>query len=75
MSYKVETTDKVVKQVCMDLDNRSRLGVKKYKTTLDRQDLNLKDWLQHQYEELLDAALYTKRALKELEKIEVIEKK
>lgn len=75
MSYKVETTDKVVKQVCRDLDNRSRLGVKKYKTTLDRQDLDLKDWLQHQYEELLDAALYTKRALKELEKIEVIEKK
>ena len=66
MSYKVETKDKLVEQVCRDLDNRSRLGIKKYKTTLDRQDLDLKDWLQHQYEELLDAALYTKRALKEL---------
>ena len=72
MSYKVETTDKVVKQVCRDLDNRSRLGVKKYKTTLDRTDLDLKDWLQHQYEELLDAALYTKRAIKEIEERENI---
>ena len=72
MSYKVETTDKVVKQVCRDLDNRSKLGVKKYKTTLDRTDLDLKDWLQHQYEELLDAALYTKRAIKEIEERENI---
>jgi hypothetical protein len=32
--------------------------------------LNLRDWLQHQYEELLDAAVYCRRAIEELDKQE-----
>jgi len=27
----------------------------------------LQDWLQHQYEELLDAAIYCKRAIQEMQ--------
>ena len=63
-----KTTDKIVLSVIEDLNERSKVGIKKYRTTLDRQDLTLLQWHQHQYEELLDAALYTKRIINELSK-------
>lgn len=58
--------DQVVEEVRDDLHQRSQLGIKKYGVTLDRDDLNLRDWLQHAYEETLDKALYLKRAINEL---------
>jgi hypothetical protein len=63
----INTTDSVVLQVIEDLDNRSTVGLKKYSTSLERKDFSLKDWLENQYTELLDAALYCKRAILELE--------
>ena len=62
------TSDKVVQAVMNDLNERSRIGVEKYNTTLEREDLSLKDWLNHAYEETLDKANYLKRAILELEK-------
>tara|TARA_R110002020_G_scaffold448924_1_gene661873 strand:+ start:745 stop:942 length:198 start_codon:yes stop_codon:yes gene_type:complete len=59
--------DKIVEDVRKDLLDRSELGIKKYGVTLDRNDLDLKDWLQHAYEECLDQANYLKRAIKEIE--------
>ncbi len=59
--------DKVVESVCEDLKKRSELGFKKYGTTLDRKDLDLRDWLQHAYEECLDQANYLKKAITDLE--------
>lgn len=58
--------DSVVEEVRSDLKKRSKIGIKKYNTTLDRTDLSLEDWLQHAYEETLDKALYLKRAIKEI---------
>lgn len=58
--------DSVVEEVRSDLKKRSKIGIKKYNTTLDRTDLPLEDWLQHAYEETLDKALYLKRAIKEI---------
>jgi hypothetical protein len=58
--------DKIVKEVRKDLKDRSEVGIKKYGVTLDREDLSLKDWLQHAYEETLDKALYLKRAIREI---------
>lgn len=55
--------DKVVEAVRADLLRRSQLGIQKYGVTLERQDLSLKDWLQHAYEETLDQANYLKRAI------------
>lgn len=51
-------SDPIVKRVVEQLIERSETGIKKYNTTLDRNDLNMKDWLQHLQEELLDAANY-----------------
>lgn len=50
-----------------DLNERSKVGLEKYNTTLEREDLSLKDWLIHLYEEQLDACLYTKRAILKLQ--------
>ena len=61
------TTDKVVLAVKSDLNRRSEVGIKKYNTTLERTDLELRDWLQHAYEECLDQANYLKRSIMELD--------
>lgn len=63
-------TDKIVEAVREDLLKRSQVGVRKYGTTLDRDDLNLKEWLIQAYEECLDQANYLKRAILEYEQIE-----
>jgi hypothetical protein len=72
--YKIyNMTDKVVEAVREDLLQRSQVGIKKYGITLDRNDLSLKDWLQHAYEECLDQANYLKRSIMELERQENLE--
>lgn len=60
-----KVVDPIVEAVRADLLRRSQFGIEKYGTTLDRKDLNLSDWLQHAYEEHLDAANYLKRAIVE----------
>jgi hypothetical protein len=59
--------DSVVEAVRDDLLRRSQFGISKYGVTLDRTDLNLRDWLQHAYEECLDQANYLKRAIVEID--------
>lgn len=63
--------DQVVEAVRADLLQRSQFGIKKYGVTLERTDLNLRDWLQHAYEETLDQANYLKRAILEIDNQEV----
>jgi len=58
---------KVLSEVIAEMERREKVGIKKYKKTLDREDLSVKDLLQHQLEELMDAVLYTKAALMKLE--------
>lgn len=53
--------------VCADIARRQALGIAKYGTTVAENPLELRQWLQHQYEELLDAAVYTRRAMAELD--------
>jgi hypothetical protein len=60
-------TDKVVEAVRADLLERSKRGIDKYNTTLERTDIDLKGWLQHSYEECLDMANYLKRCIIEIE--------
>lgn len=59
--------DSVVDAVRADLLRRSEFGIAKCGTTLDRTDLNLRDWLQHAYEECLDQANYLKRSIMEID--------
>lgn len=62
--------DEITQAVIDDLKARSDKGVKKYNTTLH--DNNKDDFMNHLYEELLDAAQYCKKELsftKEIQKI------
>lgn len=54
-------------KVCALIAKRQALGVAKYGTTVASNPLVLREWLQHQLEELLDAAVYVQRAIDELE--------
>lgn len=63
-------TDTVVEAVREDLLKRSQVGIKKYGVTLDRNDLSLKEWLEHAYQECLDQANYLKKSIMEYEEIE-----
>ena len=53
--------------VCKDVAMRQHLGISKYGTTVADNPLSLREWLQHQYEELLDAAVYCRRAIAEID--------
>ncbi len=57
----------IEKIVCEDIAERQALGYNKYGCTVANNPLNLREWLQHQYEELLDAAVYTRRAIEEID--------
>ena len=56
--------------VCTDIARRQQMGIAKYGTTVSENPLELRAWLQHQYEELLDAAVYCRRAIEELDRLE-----
>jgi hypothetical protein len=61
-------SDTVVKAVLQKFTSRSRLGFKKYGTTLDRTDLSDMEWANHLQEELMDAILYVERLKRDLAK-------
>lgn len=60
--------DPIVLKVLAKYYERSQTGIKKYGRTLDRDDLNLIDWLNHLQEELMDATLYIEKVKHELNK-------
>lgn len=56
------------------LQRRDAAGRAKYGVTLDRDDLSLRDWLQHQAEELLDGAGYAVAGMRGLARLEAAER-
>jgi len=53
--------DRYVQSVKDKFEQRSQTGIRKYNTTLERDDLNFLDWLNHLQEELMDATLYIEK--------------
>jgi hypothetical protein len=53
--------DSVVEAVVSKMRNRSAVGIKKYNTTMDRNDLSVEDWITHLQEELMDAVIYLQK--------------
>jgi hypothetical protein len=58
------TKDSIVNSVISEFVKRSNVGLEKYGTTLDREDLKLNDWIQHAQEELMDGILYLEKLKK-----------
>lgn len=61
--YKLDTEihDSIVFSVLQSFIKRSELGISKYGTTLDRDDLSVIEWIQHAQEEHMDAILYLEK--------------
>lgn len=59
-----KATDPVVLQNCIELLERSNVGVEKYGTTLEENDIPIKEWIQHAKEEAMDMANYLERLKK-----------
>jgi len=53
--------DFIVESVIDQFKDRSNVGIKKYGTTLDRDDLTMLEWLIHLQQELMDATLYIEK--------------
>lgn len=53
--------DEIVERVVSLFRSRSQIGIQKYGTTLDKNELSNREWLQHLQEELMDAALYVEK--------------
>jgi len=66
-------TDSVVFDVIKEFDKRSKIGIKKYGTNLDRTDISLMGWIQHTQEELMDAILYLEKLKKTLQENPLLE--
>lgn len=62
------TRDKYVQDVKNLFEERSQAGIKKYNTTLERDDVDLLGWLTHLQEELMDATLYIQKLKSEVTK-------
>lgn len=60
--------DPIVARVCAEMQERSRVGLRKYCVGLDRTDLTPVQWLQHLREELMDALNYATRLQDEMER-------
>jgi hypothetical protein len=64
-----EQSDPIVAAVIRKMYQRSQVGIKKYGTTMERDDLSYAEWLTHLQEEMLDAAIYCERLKIEHEKL------
>jgi hypothetical protein len=64
----IDNKDTIVYKVAQLLRSRSETGIRKYGTTLDRTDLEVKQWIDHAIEESLDHALYLMKLKDELNK-------
>lgn len=56
-----EVKDSIVESVINQFKQRSEVGIKKYNTTLDRNDLSTLDWIEHAKQEAMDFILYLEK--------------
>ena len=60
----IKSEDTILISVMTKYYDRSKQGLKKYGTNLDRKDIDLIGWLNHLQEELMDATLYIEKLKK-----------
>jgi len=56
-----EQSDPIVAAVIRKMYQRSQVGIKKYGTTMERDDLSFRDWVTHLQEELMDSIIYLEK--------------
>jgi hypothetical protein len=55
------TEDTVVNSIISQFIDRSNVGIKKYGKTLDRDDLDTLEWIEHAKQEAMDFILYLEK--------------
>ena len=68
-----EIKDSIVESVANRFKDRSNVGIAKYGTTMDRNDLSTLEWMIHFREELMDGLLYLERVIQDTQKENIIE--
>lgn len=58
--------------VCQDIAKRQQLGMAKYGVSVSDNPLELRQWVQHAYEEALDMAVYLRRIMQDMDKVSVL---
>ena len=61
INMKLNLEDKAVQGVVNKILERSNVGLKKYGTNLNREDLTQLDWINHAQEEAMDLCLYLEK--------------
>ena len=56
---------KIEDAVCKKIQDRAKVGKKKYGVTMERDDLSFVQWMTHLQEELMDAIVYIEKTLEE----------
>ena len=56
-----EIQDSIVNSVVNRFKERSEVGIAKYGTTMDRNDLSTLEWISHAQEEAMDFCLYLEK--------------
>jgi hypothetical protein len=59
----IHKTDSIVDSIIDKFVDRATFGKQKYGTDLDRNDLELEEWLEHSIQEKMDDILYIQKAL------------
>ena len=57
----IHKTDSIVDSIIDQFVERARMGKAKYGTDLDRNDLDILEWIEHAKQEHMDAILYRDR--------------
>ena len=55
---------KIEDEVCEKIQERAKVGFKKYGTTMERTDLTTTEWLIHAQEEVMDLVVYLQKLIK-----------
>lgn len=66
---KKDKKDTIVEAIVDKFKERSEVGIKKYNTTLDREDLTTEQWISHAIEESMDLILYLERLKRDITNI------
>ena len=66
--WKKEGKDPIVQKIVDKFQERSKVGIQKYGTTLEENELSLDEWLNHAVEEQMDNILYLTKLREELKK-------
>ena len=68
MTVGIFLKDGVEARICADIARRQAFGQNKYGTTVAENQLSLRAWLVHAYEEALDLSVYLRRCIEEIDK-------